>query len=368
MNTIIATTAQDQAQTLEIMQNKLDSLLANNAEKNEMTLNRIQEDGEQLEDRVLNFSKMVANQDYFFGHQDGKMTFEVDGETTTLHKNAVTQLAQRNRIPTKYANELIENDWGRDLLSHTFSEHLTRKTSSMLVRSVQDETRAFLSNSYRRINSVEVYRQFIQANKSLGAQTIRAQYDTMCTWIETVIPKVFEIPTENNGKIHMVFGARMKNSDYGHAATEMRFFGLNVVCFNGLVSEKAMREIHLGKKYDNIELSRETYLLDTRATASAARDIVNQTLEIDNLRSHAKKIFDSTNRLISTEQAIKKLENLTKKEQERTLAILTENDSNEGVVGSLTDWKLAQAVTSLAKSQDSAREQALNELAGTLVF
>src|SRR5690606_34968167 len=99
------------------------------------------------------------------------------------------------------------------------------------------------------------------------------------------------IQTENNGNVYSVFGARISNSDFGDGALEVRAFQMNVVCMNGMVSETALKQIHLGKKLpDNINFSDRTYRLDTQAMASAVKDIMKDTLSQDRIVQTVQKI------------------------------------------------------------------------------
>jgi len=72
-----------------------------------------------------------------------------------------------------------------------------------------------------------------------------------------------------------VVGLAQTNSDFGCGSYSISAFCLRLVCVNGLITESAMKEIHLGGKLpDAIEFSAETYAKDTDALVSATRDIV----------------------------------------------------------------------------------------------
>ena len=94
-------------------------------------------------------------------------------------------------------------------------------------------------------------------------------------WIEIIKCNVFDIPTPNNGVVPTVFGVRAANSDFGDSAHELSFFTLNLACFNGMVSERMIRKIHLGAKLpEDLNISQRTYELDSAAQVSLINDCV----------------------------------------------------------------------------------------------
>ena len=86
---------------------------------------------------------------------DDKLMMRKRGEPFTLHNNAVRQLAEKMDIPSKYLRELSEGSaWQRQLAAE-----ILNKTSGwtprtrVMIRTVGDQVRGVLSDSYRRLNS-----------------------------------------------------------------------------------------------------------------------------------------------------------------------------------------------------------------------
>lgn len=369
MHTVIADTPQTLELTKNLMQSKLEKLLNNNL-STEQALTKIQRDSDLLDDRLIQPSALITSGQKIFRGGD-QFTMNLEGEEFTFHNNAIGQLSERMGVPTKYAKTLVQKDWGRDLLSNIFQEHGQRKTDKMLFRSIDNQFRGVLSNSYRRLDSMKIYENFINKSAENGAVIYNASYNEVQTWIEVVMPEVFEIKTENNGSIFTVFGARIKNSDFGRSTCELRFFQMNVVCTNGMVGEQAVKEIHLGRKYDSIHYSDKTYELDTRTVSSAINDIVGGVLSMENIMLQAEKMKASTEEVIDVKQAVKRLTSAKATTKEEALEIeeaILLSDPNEGIQGRPTKWKLTQAMTSVAKKKSAERRKQLEETAGKMIF
>ncbi|HME33505.1 MAG TPA: acyl-CoA dehydratase activase [Terriglobales bacterium] len=75
----------------------------------------------------------------------------------SLHRNAVYQMAQATDMPVKFIDSLqsVAEPWGRQLLAHNLQTVFNRRfqKKNYLLRSLQQEVRGFLSDSYRRIDS-----------------------------------------------------------------------------------------------------------------------------------------------------------------------------------------------------------------------
>jgi hypothetical protein len=235
---------------------------------------------------------------------------------------------------------------------------------------VNGQVRGVLSDKYRRLNSVEIYKNFIQAAKESGAEIYDATYtDTKC-YISVILPQVFEIPTENNGSVYSVFGARISSSDFGDGAVDVRAFQMNCVCTNGMVSETMMKQVHLGRRLDdNLSFSDQTYKLDTQATASATRDIVLNALSQGRILTSAQSIKDASVKIIEVDKEIKRLPKLgfSKEESKEVEAKLLNSNPDDGVQGKPTLWKLSQAITSVSNEKGARRKQEMDELAGKLI-
>ena len=291
----------------------------------------------------------------------------------SLHTNAVGQLAERMGVPSRYLKELAGGEeWKRLLAASILNEHSNwTLRSRVLVRTVGTQVRGVLSDTYRRLNSVEILTAFVQEASRQGAVISDAYMNDTKVWAETILPTPFTIPTKNNGDVIIFAGARFSTSDYGDGAVDMRTFLLNGACLNGMVRESVMRQVHLGSKLpDSLALSERTYKLDTQTTVSAVRDLTKGLYSKDNIMQKALEIQGASEVEVDFEKELKKLQSngtILKAEQKEVEKLLMNNNPEDGVTGGATLWKLTQAITAHAREVSPERARELHEISGNLL-
>lgn len=362
----------------EVVINKVQRMIAGKAAGVEATMNRLQEEGKISQDFIAPIGVNLKAQDHSpvitFAHpQDGQVVMNMPDGQFTMHDNAIGQIADRMGIPQRYLRTLASGkDWQRDLASHLLNEHSGwTERSRVLVRAVGTQVRAVLSDSYRRLNSVDILTAFIMEAAGQGAVVADAYMTDTKVWAETILPEPFVIPTANNGDVVIFAGARFSTSDYGNGSVDMRSFLLNGACLNGMVRESVMKQVHLGSKLpDNLALSQRTYELDTQTTVSAVRDLTQGLYSKDNLMRKAYEIQGASEMVVDLDTEVKKLTRdgwLLKAEGEAVQKILMNNNPEDGVTGAPTLWKLTQAITAHAREATPDRSRELHEISGELL-
>lgn len=362
----------------EVVINKVRRMIDGKAAGVEATLNRLQAEGKISQDFIapigVNLKMNVHSPVITFAHpQDGQVVMNMPDGQFTMHDNAIRQIADRMGIPQRYLRTLAGGkDWQRDLASHLLNEHSGwTDRSRVLVRAVGTQVRAVLSDSYRRLNSVDILTAFIMEAAGQGAVVADAYMTDTKVWAETILPEPFVIPTQNNGDVVIFAGARFSTSDYGDGSVDMRSFLLNGACLNGMVRESVIRQVHLGSKLpDNLALSQRTYELDTQTTVSAVRDLTQGLYSKDNLLRKAHEIQGASDMVVDLDNEVKKLTRdgwLLKAEGEAVQKILMNNNSEDGVTGAPTLWKLTQAITAHARDLEPQRSRELHEISGELL-
>lgn len=290
-----------------------------------------------------------------------------------LHGNAISQISEKMNIPAKYLRELSAGDtWQKQLCATILNEHSgwTDRTR-VLIRAVGMEVRGVLSDSYRRLNSVDILTAFIREAGNQGAVVSDAYMNDTKVWFETIIPKPMEIPTRKNGTVIIYAGARFSTSDYGNGSVDMRSFLLNGVCLNGMVRESVMRQVHLGARLpDSIALSQKTYELDTQTTVSAVTDLTRGLYSRDILMQKAIEIQGAAEIEVDFDKELKSLVQrgaLLKNEGREVEKLLMNNNPDDGVSGEATLWKLTQGITAFAREQAPERSRELHEISGQLM-
>lgn len=360
----------------EVVMNKVQRMIDGKAVGVQATMERLIHEGKIAQDYIAPLGVELKKRQHepviTFNGEQGLMMNMPDG-SFSLHSNAVNQLADRMGVPQRYLRQLSRGgEWAVMLAAHLLNEHSSwTERSRVLVRTVGQEVRGVLSDSYRRLNSVEILTAFVQEASSQGAVISDAYMNDTKVWAETILPQPFVIPTAKNGEVIIFAGARFSTSDYGDGSVDMRTFLLNGACLNGMVRESVMRQVHLGSKLpDTIALSQKTYELDTQTTVSAVRDLTSGLYSKDTIMQKAIEIQGASEIDVDFTRELGKLTSsgkLLKQESKEVEKILMRNDPEDGVQGGATLWKLTQAITAHSRELTPERSRELHEISGELI-
>lgn len=360
----------------QVVMNKVQSMIDGKATGVRATMERLVNEGKIAQDYIaplgVNLRAKQHDPVITFNGENGLMMNMPDGQFS-LHANAVGQLADRMGVPQRYLRTLAGGEeWQVLLAAQILNEHSGwTQRSRVLVRTVGKQVRGVLSDSYRRLNSVEILTAFVEEASNQGAVISDAYMNDTKVWAETILPQPIVVPTKNNGDVVIFAGARFSTSDYGDGAVDMRAFLLNGACLNGMVRESVMRQMHLGAKLpDSLALSQQTYELDTQTTVSAVRDLTRGLFLPENIKEKAYEIQGASEIEVDLEKEVKKLTSngsLLKAEGQEVEKLLMKNDPNDGVQGGSTLWKLTQAITAHARTLTPERSRELHEISGQLM-
>lgn len=360
----------------QVVMNKVQSMIDGKAMGVQATMERLVNEDKIAQDYIaplgVNLRAKQHDPVITFNGEHGLMMNMPDGQFS-LHANAVGQLADRMGVPQRYLRTLAGGEeWQVLLAAQILNEHSGwTQRSRVLVRTVGKQVRGVLSDSYRRLNSVEILTAFVEEASNQGAVISDAYMNDTKVWAETILPQPIVVPTKNNGDVVIFAGARFSTSDYGDGAVDMRAFLLNGACLNGMVRESVMRQMHLGAKLpDSLALSQQTYELDTQTTVSAVRDLTRGLFLPENIKEKAYEIQGASEMEVDLEKEVKKLTSngsLLKAEGQEVEKLLMKNDPNDGVQGGSTLWKLTQAITAHARTLTPERSRELHEISGALL-
>lgn len=360
----------------EVVMNKVQRMIDGKAVGVRETMDRLISEGKIAQDYIAPIGVNLKINDHspvITFSANGSLRMDMPDGQFTLHDNAIGQLADRMGIPQRYLRGLASGEpWAKQLAATLLNEHSGwTQRSRVLVRTFGKQVRGVLSDSYRRLNSVEILTAFVQEAADQGAVISDAYMNDTKIWAETILPTPLTVPTANNGDVVIFAGARFSTSDYGDGAVDMRAFLLNGACLNGMVRESVMKQVHLGSKLpDNLQLSQQTYELDTKTTVSAVRDLTKGLFSKDNLMKKAIEIQGASEMEVDFEHELKRLTRdggLLKQEGKEVEKILMRNDPEDGVQGGATLWKLTQAITAHARELSPERSRELHELSGQLL-
>lgn len=289
-----------------------------------------------------------------------------------LHKHALDQVTERAGIPGTYVNRLLEKPYGRELivenLSRIFKEEENKK---FLIRSVNDQVRGVLSNSFKRMDSGPIIEAFAKACGDIGAVPVEGVGGDLRWAVKAILPMVFQPAAKRGMEEVLAFGVQLSNSDYGKGVLGLNAFCTRLICTNTATLEQVMRQVHLGKRLsEDIEFSKETYEFDTKTQVSAVRDMVHQVLAPDKVNALVGRIGEALEARIDPKQAWQDLPKmgLLKGEVEKVRELFTDGDV-ELLPRGTTQARLSNAVSWFAKSAATPeRRLELEEIAGQLLF
>ncbi len=342
-----------------------------NREKVINVLNMIENEGRLLNDLILNLGKnspikFIAN---------GKVKMQIQDAEYTMHPHAIIQAGEKLGINSVYVKNLAESnlEWKKDLITkdlNTFVANTDR--NRVLVRAVGHEIRGILSDSYKRINSADLYKTFIESTQALSMEIVDASYDGLQGYLESVYPQVFTVATPKNGDMYFGFGVRMRNSDFGVAPYELSLFAFQIICYNGLQRTSAIKEIHLGRRLpEDLQLAEDTLIADTRARNLITRDAIKNIMSPKTIENTIALIQQASSIVIDVDGKLKELSKsgkMSKGEIEVLKKVITNNRADDGVQGENTLLKLSQAVGRVgATNKDEQRKRELDALAFSLM-
>jgi len=303
---------------------------------------------------------------------NGHVHLLMGGEAFTLANHAVGQVAEKLRIPTRYLRDLSNgNEWERKLAARILNEHsgwTDRKR--MLIRAVGNEVRGVLSDSYKPMDSEILVKSFTEAAYAKGAQLVDGHMSDTKIFLEALMPQPIAVPTVNNGVAQMAFGIRFSTSDYGDGLLRVDSFMMRGVCLNGMVSESHIKKLHLGSRMpENFLFSKETYMYNAQANASAINDAVQYILSPENIREKAEQIQRASHLEIDAPSELRRVgaKKFSKEEFGEIEKVLINGDPADGLSGKSTMWKLINGITAYSRDIDPIRSRELQSIAGGLL-
>lgn len=297
-----------------------------------------------------------------------------------LRPTAHAQLAETLRIPKPYYDRMLAEQ--PDLLANNVNRWLNTQPAKKLVRTLDNQVRAVLSDSYRPLDNADLAEAVLPRLVELEAQVLSTEITETRFYIKAVTPKIEEALAKINPNRHERFkgddliqaGLVVSNSEVGHGAMRIEALDYRLVCYNGLISEVAVRQAHLGRGVrgaDAIEDAREYFRTETRIADDKAfflkvRDAVGAMFDRTRFKARVQKYADLAGQDIGPDP-VKAVEAAAKRFS------LTEGEKG-GVLkhliggGDLSRWGLVNAITRAAQDVDSYdRSTELEAIGGDLV-
>ena len=293
-------------------------------------------------------------------HNDGEHIVGLpEQEKYGITEHFHDQVSDKLAIPRKYYDRMRVS-WPA-LLATNVNTILHEEPRKRMVRTLDGQVRALLSDRYRPIDHADIAEVALPLIQEGGCEIVSCQLTSTHMYLKWVSHQVTGAVRE--GEI-VEAGGMIANSEVGDGSFRVMPIVRILACLNGLIVDRAgLRKFHVGKQTEiedgAIDLySKETIQADNKALFLKVRDLVKAVLNQEGFEHILGTFRESTQREITASlpaviKEVTGLHNLTGRQGDGILEHLSRG-------GDMTQWGLSQAVT--RASQDEADYEMATEL------
>jgi len=306
-----------------------------------------------------NFESLVAlaqrveenetkKQDYLFNTKDMEMVDDVDLRIPegifNINSNAHSQISDRLNIPKKYYDSMAEIPGLRTRNVNAWFEH---KKEKRLVRTLDGNARAFLSDRFKPIDNFLILNGFLPVVQEMNMRVKSCSLTETKMYMQFIFP---EIKAEVKKGDIVNLGVIMTNSEVGRGAVDVSAVAWRLVCENGMVGESLLNKYHTGRRIgDEIQdyniFADDTIKAELDSFRKRLRDIFKAVIKdvffakmVDKMKVAAGDIVDDP---VETLGNITRRYRFTQAEEKMVL-------NNYIAEGDSTRWGIANSITALA--------------------
>lgn len=185
---------------------------------------------------------------------------EVGRQSFPILGLAHDQIGSRLGIPGKYYDRMLAD--APDLLATNVNAWFRMKPERRMVRTLGGDARAFLSNSYNRIENEEIAETVLPILADIpGVRIVSSEVTDRRLYIQAVTPLTKAVKVGDEVQA----GVIITNSEVGHGAVSVKPLIFRLVCLNGMVREDGrFRANHVGRRIEEGVMAAVAYADDTR--------------------------------------------------------------------------------------------------------
>lgn len=271
----------------------------------------------------------------------------LDGRVNDI---ADRQLAEYAGVPFPFY-ERLRNEYQPEF-AQVVNAILVKQGDRRLVRTLDGNVRAFLSDRYRRLDNAELLESVLPVLTDFpGIEIASCEVTEKKLYLKIVYPKV-----EGEVRVGEVVqaGVVVSNSEVGHGSFSIQSLIYKLACKNGLITGSALKKAHLGRRLEEegvIDYSDEAKFADDKALYLKTRDVLRAALNGVTFEENLLKLREAAGQKIEG-NPVKAVELLAKK----VSLIESEKDSvlRHLIEGAdLSRWGLVNAVTRAAQDVSS---------------
>lgn len=219
------------------------------------------------------------------------------------------QIGAHLGIPAKYYDKMrTENP---ELLVVNANSWFQKEPATRMIRALDGQARAYLSDSYRRIDNYEIAETVLPIISDIADARIEScEVTDQRMYIKVVNPRLEgEIKT---GDV-VQSGLMITNSEVGLGSVKVQPLVYRLVCLNGMVvNDAGLRKYHIGRVNEageNFEMfSTETIKADDAAFMMKVRDIVRAAVDEVQFERVLSRMRDATQAKMTTTDVPKMVE------------------------------------------------------------
>ncbi len=244
----------------------------------------------------------------------GEMTLEGDTrQEFEIADHAHTQIAARLDIPAKYYQRMRSQ--APELLAANVNGWFQQKPERRMVRTLDGQMRAFLSERYRRLDNFDLASAVLPVLKEMGEglKIVSTELTESKMYIK-VINERLELEVKQGDVVQA--GMVISNSEVGLGSLKVEPLIYRLICTNGMIAQDySQKRYHVGRNAESgeaYELFRdETIKADDRAFFLKVQDTVRAAVDITKFSTIVERMREATEQKIEG-NPVKSVELLTK--------------------------------------------------------
>ena len=268
----------------------------------------------ELERQSATKKDFIASTEVLEMTETGAMVLEGDiTQEFEIADNAHTQIAARLDIPAKYYQRMRSQ--APELLAANVNGWFQQKPERRMVRTLDGQVRAFLSDRYRRLDNYDLAAAVLPVLKDMGEglKIVSTELTESKMYIK-VINERLELEVKQGDVVQA--GMVISNSEVGMGSLKVEPLIYRLICTNGMIAQDhSQKRYHVGRNAEEgeaYELFRdETIKADDRAFFLKVQDTVRAAVDIIKFTTIVERMREATEQKIEG-NPVKSVELLTK--------------------------------------------------------
>lgn len=293
--------------------------------------------------------------------------------SSILTRHARGQLAARTGIPKRLMDRLLATPEYHGNLADLVNNIHRTEPKNTLVRTLDGDVRALLSDRYRRIDNLDIMGAVMPVLQERPDMQVRAHnLSENHMHFQVFFPT---LKAEIGLGDVVTAGLTITNSETGTSSFKSELGLFRLVCLNGLIVNTSLKRYHVGRKMGGDEatelFSDETLAADDHALMLKVRDIVRGSLDEVAFMRHVEEARTAFGielvRPVAAVEEITKRTGIGEGARDRVLELLLDSSTPGVQEAGKTMWGMINALTAYAKEQEFSKAIDIEREAGKLM-